>query len=94
MKAVYAEQLSLFAQENGIAVSIFDGQQVEAKRPEGWMLDLAPKSEYMVMVGSHPLLLRPVPKTRAEIEEGHEFYHYEIGGQMYAGIFVGRETVG
>ena len=48
----------------------------------------------MVTVGKYPLVLRPVQLKRSEVQKGHEFYHYEVGGQMYAGVFVGGESVG
>lgn len=29
---------------------------------------------------------------QADIQRGHEYYHYMIGGRLYAGTFVGRDS--
>lgn len=47
---------------------------------------------YVVMVGTHPLVMRKTTLTADEIPEGHQFYHYLIDGAVYAGIFVGKEN--
>lgn len=52
---------------------------------------LVPEGKYIVMVGTHPLVLRPTMLKENEVPEGHEFYHYEIGGVVYSGIFIGSE---
>lgn len=85
------EQLSLFADDNAVARSCMDGTTAPAKRPEPWMARLVPNGEYVVRVGQHPLVLRPTPLQESQIPEGHRYYHYTIGGQVYAGIFVGTE---
>lgn len=86
------EQLSLFTQEiRGIpAVSLFDGRQYDADNPTQSMKKLVPDGEYFVMVGAHPLVLRATSLKREEVPNGHQFYHYQIGGVVYAGIFVGN----
>lgn len=52
---------------------------------------LVPEGKYIVMVGMHPLVLRPTMLKENEVPEGHEFYHYEIGGVVYSGVFIGSE---
>ena len=53
---------------------------------------LVPAGEDVVMVGGRPLVLRPVALRAEDIQEGHRYYHYLIGGRVYAGIFVGNGT--
>ena len=53
---------------------------------------LLPDGEYVVMVGTHPLVMRKTTLTADEVPEGHQFYHYLIDGAVYAGIFVGKEN--
>lgn len=94
MQAVY-EQLSLFplsiAQEVE-AVCCMGSSHTTASAPESWMKHLVPSGEYVVMVGAHPLVLRPVNLRAEDIQEGHHYYHYLVGGRVYAGIFVGSGT--
>ncbi len=33
-----------------------------------------------------------MPGRQADIRRGHEYYHYMIGGRLYAGTFVGRDS--
>ncbi len=95
MMAAQFEQMSLFCpNEEAEAICCMDGGRTTASAPEGWMKRLVPAGEYVVMVGVHPLVLRPVPLRAEDIQEGHHYYHYLIGGQVYAGIFVGREMDG
>ena len=87
------EQLTLFALPvvgDKIAVSCFDGQQIKVKDLEPWMVKLVPDGECTVDIGTHPMVLKKVPIKESEIQEGHQFYHFLIGGKVYAGIFVGR----
>ena len=56
------------------------------------MAELIPAGEYVVQVAGHPLVLRPMPGRQANIQRGHEYYHYMIGGRLYAGTFVGRNA--
>lgn len=51
-----------------------------------------PDGEYVVMVGTHPLVMRKTKLAVDEVPEGHQFYHYLIDGAVYAGIFVGKEN--
>ena len=90
--AAQFEQMSLFCpNEEAEAICCMDGGRTTASAPEGWMKRLVPTGEYVVMVGAHPLVLRPVPLRVEDIQEGHHYYHYLIGGQVFAGIFVGQE---
>lgn len=87
------DQLSLFCCENtGIeAVSLFDGKVDCAHEPDAYMKRLIPKGSYYVMVGEHPLVLTKTTMTSDTVPAGHEFYHYMIDGDVYAGTFVGKE---
>lgn len=94
MSAMF-EQLSLFIKDmpkEVEAICCMDGGRTTASVPEDWMKRLVPAGEYVVMVGVHPLVLRPVPLWVEDIPEGNHYYHYLIGGQVYAGIFVGKEV--
>ena len=94
MMDVY-EQLSLFSlglTQKAEAICCMDGKHTTASIPEDWMKRLVPSGEYVVMVGAHPLVLRPVALRSEEIPEGHHYYHYLVGSRVYAGIFVGSET--
>lgn len=89
------EQLSLFFEEaptEAEAICLFHGERAIAKKPEDWMTKLIPEGKYAVMVGRHPLVLRPVRGDRAQVQKGHEFYHYMINGRLYAGVFVGGDV--
>lgn len=91
--AAQFEQMSLFCpNEEAEAICCMDGGRTTASAPEGWMKRLVPAGEYVVMVGVHPLVLRPVPLRAEDIQGGHHYYHYLIDGQVYAGIFVGEEV--
>lgn len=93
MAAQY-EQMSLFCPcEEAEAICCMDGGRTTASAPEDWMKRLVPAGEYVVLVGAHPLVLRPVPLRVEDIQEGHRYYHYLIGSRVYAGIFVGQECV-
>lgn len=59
---------------------------------EPWMAALIPAGEYVVQIAGRPLVLRPMPGRQADIQRGHEYYHYTIGGRLYAGTFVGRDS--
>ena len=56
------------------------------------MKQLVPDGESVVMVGTHPLVMRKTKLAVDEVPEGHQFYHYLIDGAVYAGIFVGKEN--
>ena len=87
------EQMSLFRPcEEAEAICCMDGRHMTASTMEDWMKLLVPSGEYVVMVGAHPLVLRPVTLRAEEIPEGHHYYHYLVGSRVYAGIFVGSET--
>lgn len=80
------EQLSLF---RGTAVRCADGQEIALEEPEAWMLEIVPRGEHVAFVDGRPLVLVPVPLWCEQVREGHRYYHYTIGGRVYAGIFVG-----
>lgn len=85
-------QLSLFDEVRGVvAVSLFDGGKYGASEPDESMKRLVPRAAYAVMVGDHPQVLVLTKLTPSQVPEGHEFYHYTIGGYVYAGVFVGKE---
>ena len=82
------EQTTLFAPPpitGTPAISLFDNTTHSSEQPSEWMKRLVPDGEYVVMVGTHPLVMR---KTKLAVE----FYHYLIDGAVYAGIFVGKEN--
>lgn len=85
------EQLSLFAPmaHDGVtAVCCFDRHERPTRPLEDWMRRLVPDGEYMVMVENHPQVLRPTKLTESKVPVGHLFYHYLIGDEVYAGVFV------
>lgn len=85
------EQLSLFIAEGAVAICFEDGKEAPTRTLENWMMALVPDGEYVIDVGTHPLVLRPTATTADKIPVGHRYYHYMIGPQVYSGIFVGRE---
>ena len=89
------EQMTFFAPlpiTGTPAISLFDHTTHSSEKPSEWMKQLVPDSEYVVMVGTHPLVMRKTTLTADEVPEGHKFYHYLIDGAVYAGIFVGKEN--
>ena len=88
------DQISLFdlLPEGTVARRSMDGRTAPANRPEPWMKRLVPNGEYFVRVGDHPLVLKPTRIQEEDIPEGHQYYHYTIGGQVYAGVYVGEEN--
>lgn len=87
------EQLSLFDLDvpaELTAVWCMDGKSVAVRNVESWMKRIVPNGEYVVDVGTHPLVLQPVKLSADQIQKGHEFYHYIVGKQVYSGVFVGR----
>ena len=81
------EQLSMFTMnvEQVTATCCMDGCPARASPVEPWMAALIPAGEYVVQIAGHPLVLRPMPGRQADIQRGHEYYHYMIGGRLYAG---------
>ena len=96
MANVYAadEQISLFDLISGgdFAVSCFDGRKTLVEPVTDFMKKLVPDGKFFVWVGGHQLVLRESKAGRSSIQKGHEFYHYEVGGKIYSGIFVGRDN--
>lgn len=87
------EQISLFDIASGTtAISLFDGRKYGATEPTDLMKRLVPRTAYAVMVGEHPQALVLTTLTPSQVPEGHEFYHYTIDGNVYAGTFVGKES--
>ena len=84
------EQLSLFDAVSGTAaVNLFDGRKYGVTEPTDLMKRLIPRATYAVVVGDHPQALVLTRLKPSQIPEGHEFYHYMIDGNVYAGTFVG-----
>lgn len=89
------EQMTFFAPlpiTGTPAISLFDHTTHSSEKPSKWMKQLVPGGEYVVMVGTHPLVMRKTTLTADEVPEGRQFYHYLIDGAVYAGIFVGKEN--
>lgn len=89
------EQMTLFAPlpiTGTPAISLFDHTTHSSEKPSEWMKQLVPDGEYVVMVGTHPLVMRKTKLAVDEVPDGHQFYHYLIDGAVYAGIFVGKEN--
>lgn len=88
------QQLSLFTiVRETTATSLLDRRTYTAREPEPWERDVIPEGEYAIDwpgSGGISLILRPVGTSREEIKPGHEFYHFDIGGQLYAGVFTAR----
>ena len=84
------EQLSLFDVVSGTAaVNLFDGRKYGVTEPTDLMKRLVPRATYAVVVRDHPQALVLTRLKPSQIPEGHEFYHYMIDGNVYAGTFVG-----
>lgn len=84
------EQLSLFDAASGMAaVNLFDGRTYGVTEPTDLMKRLVPRATYAVVVGDHPQALVLTRLKPSQIPEGHEFYHYMIDGNVYAGTFAG-----
>ena len=89
------EQMTLFAPPpitGTPAISLFDNTVHSSSEVTEQMKQLVPDGEYVVMVGTHPLVMRKTKLTADEVPDGHQFYHYLIDGAVYAGIFVGTEA--
>ena len=55
------EQMTLFAPlpiTGTPAISLFDHTTHSSEKPSEWMKQLVPDGEYVVMVGTHPLVMR------------------------------------
>ena len=86
------EQFSLFDAVSGTAaVSLFDGRKYGVTKPSDLMKRLVPRAAYAVMVGDHPQALVHTKLKPNQVPKGHEFYHYMIDGNVYAGTFIGKE---
>lgn len=76
-----------------------DGGSKPVRRQKVWgdradRLDEAVGSscDIRYVVGDHPQALVLMKLKPCQIPEGHEFYHYMIDGNVYAGTFVGKES--
>lgn len=77
-------------EETGVeAVSLFDGEVKHAHEPDDQMKKFIPKGTCYVMVARYPMVLTKTELKPDAVPEGHEFYHYMIDGEVYAGIFFG-----
>ena len=52
---------------------------------------LIPKGKYAIENKGPNEILYPVSIDEADIPIGHQFYHYIIDGDVYAGIYVGNQ---
>lgn len=88
------EQLSFFSlpAQPAVAVCCMDGRRFPAEPAEGWMQRLVSGAEYFILTGGHQMALRPTRKPSEGIPAGHEYYHYSVGENLYAGTFVGRDS--
>ena len=87
------EALKMLAEYRMVtATCCMDGCPARASPVEPWMAALIPAGEYVVQIAGHPLVLRPMPGRQADIQRGHEYYHYMIDGRLYVGTFVGRDS--
>ena len=85
-------QLSLFdlvPRNQPGAINLMSGETKSTLPMADWMERLVPEGEFLVMVGKYPCVLRRTDLRRSEVKQGHEFYHYDVGGAIYAGVFVG-----
>lgn len=89
------EQLSLFYRQESTAVNLLFGHKYTATSPTTEMLALVPKGEYVVYLDANtPCVLYPAGVEKEQVPDGHLFYHFCVDGQIYAGIFVGKEGRG
>lgn len=86
------EQLSLFCRKETLAINLLFGKEYITAPPTPEMIALVPKGEYVVYLDrSTPCVLYPVKIGKESIPDGHFFYHFFVDGQLYAGIFIGKE---
>lgn len=90
------QQLSLFdigVSAYPVAANLFDGEERQTMPTEAWMTRLLPDSEFLVMVGKHPCLLRRTDLNPADIfAKGMAFCHWRIGEAVYSGVYIGGEN--
>lgn len=81
-------QLSLFTlgQEQATAINCMDGEEYPATPLPPWASRIEPRGEYLITIDGHPCVLSLADKLP---EAGHQYRHYQIGRQLYAGCFVG-----
>lgn len=97
MKELYDEkaeyrQLSLFdAPSETVAVSLMDGKELKAVAPDDWMLSIIPDGVYVIWPWKYPLVLQKAKIRPEDVEEGHQYRHYMVDGQLYAGTYIGGE---
>lgn len=87
-------QLSLFDLVPGDqagAINLMSGEMRPTLPMADWMERLVPGGEFLIMVGKYPCVLRRTDLRRVQVKQGHEFYHYDVGGAIYAGVFVGED---
>lgn len=76
------------------AISLMSGEMRPTLPMADWMERLVPGGEFLVMVGKYPCVLRRTGLQRVQVKQGHEFYHYDVGGAIYAGVFIGEDNGG
>lgn len=93
--AEVCEQLSLFTVgTDATAICLLGGEEYAVRQPEPWERRIFPEGEYAVDwpgCKGVSLVLRPVGTARDKVKKGHEFYHFFIGAQLYAGAFTANE---
>ncbi len=86
------QQISLFDTLSGVsltATSCSTGAAEKLRDAEQWMKQLVTGGEYVIDIGKHLMVLKPTSTKRERIPSGHEYYHYEVDGKVYYGVFVG-----
>ena len=73
------------------AVSCADGRETDILPVTEPQRKIVPDGEYLIYVGKYPMILRRTKIKAGKIPEGHKFYHYMVGPEVYAGIFIGVE---
>lgn len=92
MKPMYG-QTSLFdlPEAGPKAICCMDGEERPLTILEPWMKRLVPAGQYAVKVAAYLMVLFPVKRKLADIEQGQLFHHYMVDGHLYDGVFVGRD---
>lgn len=87
-------QLSLFdtpPAAGGVSATClweYDPQIRSAEPASAPMKRMVPAGEYVVQVGDRSLVLVPTGLRPEDVPEGHRYYHYQVGGRVYSGVFV------
>lgn len=73
------------------AVSCADGRKIDILPVTEPQRKIVPDGEYLIYIGKYPMILRKTNRNGKKVPKGHEFYHYMVGPELYAGIFIGVE---